>query len=186
MTGTGALFQEDARQAFTRITGQRFDSMMDRLLKKKLIEAKRYPFTKDEFRDDLLVTMGGHHDGFVRCRYCQDIVNLAEIAADHAIPIDRGGSLGLANIEYICHPCNNRKGKMLPEEYTALVRFLEEKLPMARIDVLKRLEMSVKLAASIRSNAAVVSKLKESGDWQRAQAARRLEKKAKEQGLPAF
>ena len=74
MTGTGALFQEDAKQAFTRITGQRFTSMMERLLKKKLIEAKRYPFTKDEFRDDLLVTMGGHHDGFVRCRYCQDIV----------------------------------------------------------------------------------------------------------------
>lgn len=184
--GTGALFSEDARQAFTRISGQRYDSMMDRLAKKKLIEPKRFPFTKDEFRDDLLASMGGHCDGCVRCRYCGNYVNLAEIAADHAVPIDRGGSLGLANIEYICHPCNNRKGKMLPEEYTALVRFLEEKLPLARIDVLKRLEMSVKLAASIRSNAAVVNRLKDSGDWQRAQAARRLEKKAKEQGLGTF
>ena len=186
MTGTGALFQEDARQAFTRITGQRFDSMMDRLVKKKLIEPKRFPFTKDEFREDLLASMGGLVDGCVRCPYCGDYVSVAEIAADHAVPIDRGGSLGLANIEYIDHPCNNRKGKMLPEEYRALLCFLEEKLPMARIDILKRLEMSVKLAASIRSNAAVVSKLKDSGDWQRAQAARRLEKKAKEQGLPAF
>lgn len=184
--GTGALFQEDAKQAFVRISGSRFDSMMERLTKKKLIPAKVFPFEKNEFRVALLTALGGHYDGCVECPYCGAYVALAEIAADHAVPIDRGGSIGLDNIEFIDHPCNNRKGKMLPAEYRALLKFLEETLPLARIDVLKRLEMSVKLAASIRSNAGVVNMLKDSGDWQRAQATRRQIKRAKDAGLKPF
>lgn len=184
--GAGALFQEDVKREFIRITGQRYDSMMVRLEKKKLIQPKDYPFSKEDFREDLLAAMGNRYDGFITCRYCKSFFALDEIAADHAIPIDRGGFLGLGNLEYICPPDNNRKGKMLPEEYSDLLRFLEEKLPLARIDVLKRLEMSVKLAASIRSNAVVVNKLKENGQWQQAQAARRQETRAKENGLGKF
>jgi hypothetical protein len=74
---------------------------------------------------------------------------------------------------------------MDPQDFIKLLAFLET-IPMSRIDVLKRLEQSVSLAAGARSNMATIGKLKESGEWQKVQAAQRAKKKAKESGLGAF
>lgn len=74
---------------------------------------------------------------------------------------------------------------MSPGEYLSLLAFLET-IPLARIDVLKRLEQSVALAAGARGNAAVIHTLKQTGQWQAVQASRREKMKAKKDGLPKF
>ena|ERR1700677_3578089 len=180
--GTGSLFPKDSHKDFFDITRARYSSMADRMKRKKLPPLQ---FTLDEFRADILGVMGGKEDGAVVCRYCKMAFTLDGIAVDHAKALSRGGSAGLDNLDYPCRPCNNRKGSMDPLEFKALLAFLET-IPLARIDVLKRLEQSVSLAAGARSNMATIGKLKESGEWQKVQAAQRAKKKAKESGLGAF
>jgi hypothetical protein len=144
--GVGILFANKAKIGFLALTGSRYDSMVTRMAKKKL---PPLPFTKEEFRAHVLAALGGHDDGAVNCRYCRGWFTLEDLAVDHSKPLSRGGSAGLDNLEYPCKPCNDRKGSMSPDEYLALLAFLET-IPLGRIDVLKRLEQSVKLAAGAR------------------------------------
>lgn len=173
--GTGILFAKDARSDFMRLTGSRFDGMLDRLERKNLPLPK---FTRDQFREHVLLAMGGHLDGAFKCRYCLSFYTLAEVAVDHEMPLSRGGSVELDNIGFPCIACNARKGSLTPTEYLTLLGFLHT-IPLARIDILKRLEMSVKLAAGARSNAGVIGDLKKTGQWQAARSNRAAAKKSK-------
>jgi hypothetical protein len=74
---------------------------------------------------------------------------------------------------------------MTMDEFTKLLAFLET-IPYARIDVLKRLEQSVALAAGARADMAIKNELRKSGVWGQAQKARRDRKKEKESGLGQF
>jgi hypothetical protein len=175
----GLLF--DVHSNFMAISGQRYDSMSTRLKKKGFPST---PFTKEEFRADMLNVLGGEN-GSAQCRYCHGFFTIEGIAVDHANPLSRGGSIGLENLDYPCRPCNNRKGELTVDEFTKLLAFLET-IPLARISILKRLEQSVSLAAGARNNAGIIGDLRKSGVWGQAQAVRRAKKKAKESGLGAF
>jgi 5-methylcytosine-specific restriction endonuclease McrA len=180
--GIGSLFPKSSHDEFMGVTRSRYSGMVERLKRKKLPEI---PFTLEEFRQDILGVMGGKEDAPIQCGYCKKYCTLSEVAVDHATPLSRGGSAGLCNLDYPCHACNNRKGSMSVEEFTKLLAFLET-IPLARTDVLKRLEQSVALAAGARSNAGTIGDLKKSGVWSQAQAARRAKKKAKQSGLGPF
>lgn len=171
--GTGSLFVRNAKSDFLRITGDRFGAMATRLAKKNL---PALSFDKDGFRYHILIAMNQQYDGVLKCRYCNYFFNLSEVAVDHAVPLSRGGSTELDNIEYPCKPCNNRKGSLTPTEYLMLLTFLEKEIPLGRQDILKRLEMSVSLAQGARSNSVVINDLKKAGHWQAAQKARRQAK----------
>ena len=173
---TGNIFIKNARRDFFRITGDRYNAMCARLEKKKI---PRMPFDKNEFRFHLLTAMNQQYDGVLQCRYCNYYFNLSEIAVDHAIPLSRGGSTDLDNIEFPCKPCNARKGSLTPTEYLSLLAFLEKEIPLGRQDVLNRLEISVQLVIGARANAGVIGDLKKAGHWQAAQAARRKNASAK-------
>jgi len=183
--GTGVLFQKDVHGDFMRLTGSRYNAMMDRLAKKKLIDKEHPPFTCDQYRAQLLTAMNGKEDGAAKCRYCNLYFGISDLASDHAIPLHRKGSFGLDNIEFPCRDCNNQKGKMTPDEFLKLLAFLET-LPFARVDILHRLQMSVQLAAGMRNQAPVVKELKDSGAWEQAQRIRKQRKRDKEAGLGAF
>ena len=168
--GAGALFKESARSNFLRISGQRYDSMQARMTRKNL---PALPFTKAEFRDWLLIQLGSNQDGFAQCRYCRNYFGIEECAVDHAVPLARGGSAGLDNLELPCGRCNHRKGGLTPDEYLALLGFLEARIPLGRLDVLERLEKAVQLAAGQRFNQGIIGELRKSGHWQQAQKKRR-------------
>jgi len=180
--GTGKLFQDEAHSTFIRLTGQRYDAMDTRMEKRGL---RPLQFSKAQFRSHILEALNGQEDGVAKCRYCGYYFGIKDLAVDHAIPLSRGGSPGLDNLEYICRPDNNRKGSLNPTEYLALLEFLET-LPFARVDVLKRLEQSVQLAAGAAAIRGTVGELKKSGAWGATQAEMRARKKAKESGLDRF
>jgi 5-methylcytosine-specific restriction endonuclease McrA len=184
--GAGALFGDDVHKTWMSLTSSRYGSMMDRLAKKKLIDKERPPFTCDRYRELLLKAMGGKEDGFVQCRYCRGFFGIKDIGSDHAIPLHRGGSFGLDNLEFPCKRCNSVKGKMTPDELLLLMAFLEKEIPLARLEVLNRLEISVQLVIGHRANAPVINTLKERGEWKKVQDERKQAKKAKEAGLGAF
>ena len=180
--GAGSLFSGKAHTEFLSLSGSRYDAMMARLERKKLIDVGRPPFSKAQFREHLLAAMGGQEDGFVKCRFCGGFFGLADISADHEIPLSRGGSVNLDNIGYPCQRCNRAKGGTNPTEFLALLHFLETEIPEARLDVLDRLEKAVGFMQTARLNSAVIGTLKKDGTWQKAQKERREIKKAKEHG----
>ncbi len=184
--GSGSLFPKDAHGRFIELTGSRYDAMMARLMRKKLILKDRAPFTKDHFRAHLLAAMNGQEDGFVRCHYCLSFFGIQDISVDHEVPLSRGGSVGLDNIGYPCARCNKRKGAMNPREFLTLLDFLERELPYARQDILDRLEKAVGFAQTFSQQQAVIGDLRKSGAWAQAQKERRERKKAKESGLGRF
>jgi 5-methylcytosine-specific restriction endonuclease McrA len=147
------------KSVFLRLTGQTYDNMLARVKRKGFYGL---PFDKEGFRMHVLCAMGGNYDGFFRCRYCMGYFTLEQVAVDHASPLSRGGGVELDNLEYPCRACNNRKGSMTPEEYFLLLDFLDSRLPLAKIDVLKRLEISVQLAAADRQRRAKELKMRAS------------------------
>ena len=183
--GIGALFENRAKSDFLRLTGSRYDAMKTRIERNKKLPP--LPFTKDEFRAHVLNAMNGNQDGAVVCRYCNQVTTLLDMASDHEVPLDRGGSSGLDNIGFPCQDCNQKKGTMTPEEYLKFLRLLETELPLARISILKRLQEHSKLLARMRAESGVINDLKGTGTWQEAQGRRRAAQKAKQQtGMPKF
>jgi 5-methylcytosine-specific restriction endonuclease McrA len=59
-----------------------------------------------------------------QCPWCNAPIDFLSLQVDHKIPIEKGGSLSLDNLEGICKPCNELKGPQLPEEYAQLLTFL--------------------------------------------------------------
>ena len=59
-----------------------------------------------------------------RCPWCEFPIDFLSLQIDHKIPLEKGGSLALDNIEGICKPCNELKGSQSPEEYAELRKFL--------------------------------------------------------------
>jgi len=184
--GVGSLFVKDSHGDFMRLTGSRYNAMMDRLAKKKLIDKENPPFTCDEYRQQILAAMNGKEDGFIQCRYCRGYFGIKDIGSDHAMPLHLRGSVGLENIEFPCKRCNSIKGKLTPDELLKLMRFLEIELPLARMEVLNRLEISVQLVIGHRANAPIINELKERGDWKKVQDERKAAKRAKESGWGEF
>lgn len=54
------------------------------------------------------------------CRYCDTPLTPDNISADHADPIDRGGSFNLFNIDITCISCNKAKGNLTAKEFADL------------------------------------------------------------------
>lgn len=162
--GTGALFDSGEAKRFRAIIRDRYRLLAMRLGKKKI----PLTFSVEGLAAHILAQMGGYHDDVITCRYCHRPIDLSDAALDHAVPFARGGSPDLSNIELICRECNDRKGGLLPEEYELLLAFLEREIPLARMEILKRLQQSTKLAASMRHNMARIGELKKTGEWQKA------------------
>lgn len=65
----------------------------------------------------------GKTDG--RCYYCGKKLYLKRgtgrrlMTVDHFIPKSKGGSRFVENMVPACHPCNLRKGNLMPQEFRA-------------------------------------------------------------------
>ena len=158
MARSAPLLWQQRHAAFLATTSSRYNNMRARLEKKKLPPP---PFTLDELRRDILSVMGGKEDGAIECRYCKGIFTIEEVAIDHATPLSQNGSLGLDNLDYPCGPCNDRKGGLTLAQYSALLAFLETQHPIARRDVLSRLQKANALAQGARRAIIQIKKLQE-------------------------
>jgi 5-methylcytosine-specific restriction endonuclease McrA len=151
-------FPSLAHKQFMDITKDRYRNMAVRLAKDYHLTL---PFTLAQLRDFVLLELGGREDGAIRCRYCGRMCDLAAIALDHAVPLSRGGWVGLNNIELPCAPCNAQKGEMTPIQFERLLEFLEsDTMCTARPSILERLQAYSKLLANKRRDEAQLRELK--------------------------
>lgn len=58
------------------------------------------------------------------CPYCTKPIDVFSMQFDHTVPLEKGGSLRLDNIEGICKECNELKSAQTPEEFQKLLNFL--------------------------------------------------------------
>lgn len=147
MNAGGALFQDKAKTQFMTITRDRYNAMAARIGKLYKIPL---PFNLAKWREGILDALGDRYDGAIKCRYCGRICTLKEVAGDHAMPLSRGGSVGLDNIDLPCEECNRQKGPMTYIEFLDFRHVLEARFPLVMEDTLLRLQMHSKLLASKR------------------------------------
>lgn len=55
------------------------------------------------------------------CKYCGIQLTSLIVAVDHKVPLSRGGSHCLDNIQLVCHNCNISKFTMTDEEYRSFI-----------------------------------------------------------------
>lgn len=125
-----------ARALFLRRTYTMYRHMAERADK----AAASVPFSLEELRDQAEHELGlnGIRQGL--CRYCMAQMKPKTFSLDHRIPIERGGSWDLNNIDVICRSCNTAKGTMTGSEFESVLRVLREMPPATKNDVLGRLK----------------------------------------------
>lgn len=75
-----------------------------------------------------------------RCYYCDGAVTEANLSADHAMPVGRGGSWDRENIRICCKRCNRAKGALCALEYRQLLDLAGTWPDVARESILRRLQ----------------------------------------------
>jgi 5-methylcytosine-specific restriction endonuclease McrA len=138
-----------------------YQSLLNRSKEKKSVNTGRItkrgyelPFDRRQFSAWFLDKFG-HEFGVTRCRYCQKPIDAFNCTVDHAVPLKRGGSPGLENLDAICEEDNQIKGQLTPPEYQFFLDKLAEmavRFPgtSAVSDITSRLQKAVKLAAAMR------------------------------------
>ena len=58
------------------------------------------------------------------CKYCTNILTVANMVCDHVVPLSCGGPSTLKNVEMVCRRCNTRKGPLTSIEYQVVVDWL--------------------------------------------------------------
>lgn len=130
---------------FDRRSASMYRGMKSRLREKKWksgkregqvrIEARPIPYSIDQFRAWLRCVL----EDTPRCEYCEEPIDIMTISPDHATPMNRGGSLELANLRGACERCNTLKGSLLPGEFKALLAGLKTFTEDGRKDIIRRL-----------------------------------------------
>ena len=58
------------------------------------------------------------------CAYCGRHRNIKYMTIDHIIPISKGGTDEISNLQCTCKACNNLKEDMFPSEFTDFIRHI--------------------------------------------------------------
>ncbi len=84
--------------------------------KKYNVECK---VTVEELRELILQAYGSG------CRYCDRQIILKNMVVDHKIPISKGGTSNIDNLQIICKTSNSMKGSLDEENFSMLLNWLE-------------------------------------------------------------
>lgn len=60
------------------------------------------------------------------CAYCGQRRQLKRMTVDHIIPLSKGGTNDIDNLQCTCRKCNGLKEDMLPSEFTVFIQNMLE------------------------------------------------------------
>jgi hypothetical protein len=135
-----------SQSQFMQRTGVLYDSMCKRFRAKHWKSGKRagsvrdpgreVPFTKEQFRSWAMQEVGYQAKP---CPYCSRPIDVLNMSPDHRIPVSRGGSLALSNLDAICADCNRLKGALTGKEFGAFLDGMRTFPVDAQRDIFKRM-----------------------------------------------
>ena len=100
--------------------GTRLLSMLSSCRDRDKKQGRETYITIDMLRELVLTVIGK------QCPYCQAILDHKNISLDHIMPLARGGTSTIDNIQFTCKTCNTQKDKMLDNEFRALKNIIAE------------------------------------------------------------
>lgn len=89
---------------FTELTNAKIDEVLSQPLEERPVDKVRAEFKKKKLR--LIERMLERGDTY-ECVKCN---SSSSISVDHIIPIAKEGTNDLSNLQFLCKPCNSRKG----------------------------------------------------------------------------
>lgn len=103
-----------------------------------------------------------------RCNYCGRKLGMNYLHVDHKVPLARGGSIRLSNLQLLCSPCNTRKGGMTDGEFRrkyALAPARQAKGPSAKVIPQQYFEKITKQVADKRRERVKTKEKKDRDFW---------------------
>lgn len=94
--------------------------------------------TVDELRELLYVYYG------TPCKYCGKRLDMNTMALDHVVPISKGGTSNIDNLQIICRTSNGMKGSLNEDNFQLLLDWLQTVSEELRKDI------SIRLARGVR------------------------------------
>ena len=138
-------FTEKAKTAHKRNISKFAQRMYNRCTQWKnslYTRSKKYgvvcTITIEELRE-LLYTVYG-----TPCKYCGKKLDTNTLVLDHIIPISKGGSSNINNLQTICRTCNGIKGALEEYQFLTLLEWLESIPEDMRKDIRVRLSRGVR------------------------------------------
>ena len=77
------------------------------------------------------------------CKYCGRRLDMNTLVLDHIIPISKGGSSNIDNLQIICKTSNGIKGALSEKELLLLLQWLDTLSPEMKKDISVRLARGV-------------------------------------------
>ena len=74
-----------------------------------------------------------------KCRYCNSILLVNNMACDHIQPLSLGGNSTPDNLQMICMRCNTRKGPLTDKDFLKLLKWLNRQASSLAKYVLRKL-----------------------------------------------
>lgn len=120
---------------------KRTTNAIDSHRKRAKAAGQRLDYGLDEFREKVIESLR------LPCYYCGVGLTDANWSSDHSTPTSRGGSYCLWNVEIVCKHCNEAKGALTHEEFSALLCVLRDFQSQARLNVIQRLRAGARAMA---------------------------------------
>jgi len=128
------------QSAFMKRTLQMYNGDKGRIREKTGDPKAELPYTLEELRALVQACLGKP------CKYNSKIkLSVANIAADHNVPLARGGTFDILNLDIISQQSNYRKGAWTGDEWQKFVKGLEKNFPPEAVeDMYRRLVLGGK------------------------------------------
>ena len=109
--------------------GTHSQSVFHRLMKKSSTLRSTLKRRSKEYEVEFNISLASIRELFLSnygssCKYCTNILTVANMVCDHVVPLSCGGPSINMNLEMICRRCNTRKGPLTSEEYQLIVDWL--------------------------------------------------------------
>lgn len=106
-----------------------------------VVRSKKHKVSCDITKEELTQLI---YDAYGKpCRYCGKILKIANMAIDHIIPISKGGSSCIDNLQIICQTSNRVKGSLEEHNFKLLLDWLETVPPELKKDISIRLARGI-------------------------------------------
>jgi 5-methylcytosine-specific restriction endonuclease McrA len=123
-------WNEKFRERASTVHKRRLDNFSNRMLKRcdgwktsLVSRSKKYGVECNITAEELRQLM--HQFYGTQCRYCNKTLDINNIVIDHIIPISKGGTSNIDNLQVICKTSNSMKGSLDEGNFKILLSWLD-------------------------------------------------------------